>query len=167
MPTLNRLNRLRRRLVDLRILWLRRVWGMDIHPTANLSFSARFDRNWPAGIHVGAHTYIAFEAKLLTHDITRNRRSAVRIGENCFIGGRALILPGVTVGDGCIVGAGAVVTKSVPSGCVVAGNPARIVRRNVKLRAYGRYVRGDSAAKGEPVPAPKSASGTGAEFAAE
>lgn len=49
----------------------------------------------------------------------------VRIGRNVWIGGGALILPGVTVGDDAIVGAGAVVTRDVAPGATVAGNPAR------------------------------------------
>ncbi|MDG1302237.1 MAG: acyltransferase [Opitutae bacterium] len=53
----------------------------------------------------------------------------VRVGNDCFIGGRAMILKGVTVGDRSIVGAGSVVVKDVPSDVVVAGNPARIVKR--------------------------------------
>ncbi len=44
------------------------------------------------------------------------------------IGGGAVILPGLTIGEGAMVGAGAVVTKSVPAGAVVAGNPARLLR---------------------------------------
>jgi maltose O-acetyltransferase len=48
----------------------------------------------------------------------------VLIGEKCFIGARAIILKGVTIGDGAVVGAGAVVTRDVPAGAVVAGNPA-------------------------------------------
>ncbi len=52
----------------------------------------------------------------------------VRIGRNVWIGGGALILPGVTVGDDAIVGAGAVVTRDVAPGVRVAGNPARSLR---------------------------------------
>ena len=44
------------------------------------------------------------------------------------IGGGAVILPGLTIGEGAIVGAGAVVTKTVPAGTVVVGNPARVIR---------------------------------------
>lgn len=53
----------------------------------------------------------------------------VRIGANVWIGGGAILLPGVTVGDGAIVGAGAVVTRDVPPGATVAGNPARPIGR--------------------------------------
>lgn len=52
----------------------------------------------------------------------------VRIGDDVWLGARAMILPGVTVGSHCIIGAGAVVTKDVPDYAVVGGNPARILR---------------------------------------
>ncbi|GAA0592618.1 sugar O-acetyltransferase [Caenispirillum bisanense] len=51
----------------------------------------------------------------------------VTIGRNVWIGGLAILLPGVTVGDGAIVGAGSVVTRDVPAGTTVAGNPARVI----------------------------------------
>ncbi len=52
----------------------------------------------------------------------------VTIGDSVWIGGGSRILPGVTIGDRSVVGAGSVVTRDVPPGVVVAGNPARIVR---------------------------------------
>jgi maltose O-acetyltransferase len=52
----------------------------------------------------------------------------VFIGDDVWIGQRAIILPGVRVGDHAIVGAGAVVTKDVPKGAIVGGNPARVLR---------------------------------------
>lgn len=52
----------------------------------------------------------------------------VRIGDDVWLGARAMILPGVTVGSHCIIGAGAVVTKDVPDYAIVGGNPARILR---------------------------------------
>jgi acetyltransferase-like isoleucine patch superfamily enzyme len=53
----------------------------------------------------------------------------IRIGKRCFIGARAIILKGVTIGDGAVVGAGAVVTRDVPAGALVAGNPAAIISK--------------------------------------
>lgn len=50
----------------------------------------------------------------------------VKIGRNVWIGGGAIILPGVTVGDDAIIGAGSVVTRDVPAGATVMGNPARV-----------------------------------------
>ena len=56
----------------------------------------------------------------------------VRIGSYCIIGGHSTILPGVTIGDNVFVGSGSVVTKDVEDNCVVAGNPARVIRRYSK-----------------------------------
>ena len=53
----------------------------------------------------------------------------IHIGEDCWVGGNVIFLPGVTVGRGCVVGAGSVVTKSVPDFTIVAGNPARVIRK--------------------------------------
>lgn len=52
----------------------------------------------------------------------------ITIGNDCWIGGHAVINPGVTLGDNVIVGSGAVVTKSFPSNVVIAGNPAKIIK---------------------------------------
>lgn len=53
----------------------------------------------------------------------------VRIGDNVWIGDNVCVLPGVTIGDGAILNANAVVTKDVPSACIVAGVPARVIKR--------------------------------------
>lgn len=53
----------------------------------------------------------------------------IHVGEDCWFGGGAIVLPGVTIGRGSSVGAGSVVTKDVPPFHVVAGNPARIIRK--------------------------------------
>lgn len=52
----------------------------------------------------------------------------VHIGENCWIGAGAVIMPGITIGDNVVIGAGSVVTKDIPSGVVAVGNPCRIMR---------------------------------------
>lgn len=52
----------------------------------------------------------------------------IRIGNDVWVGGGAVVLPGVTIGDRSVVGAGSVVVHSIPADCVVAGNPARVVR---------------------------------------
>ncbi len=58
-------------------------------------------------------------------------KGPVIIGNDVWIGDKATILPGVTIGNGAVVAANAVVTKDVPEYCVVAGNPARIIRSNL------------------------------------
>jgi acetyltransferase-like isoleucine patch superfamily enzyme len=55
------------------------------------------------------------------------RSSPIEIGDDVFIGARAIILKGVKIGSGAVIGAGAVVTRDVPSRSIVAGNPARVV----------------------------------------
>ena len=50
------------------------------------------------------------------------------IGENCWIGAGAVILPGVTIGDNTVIGAGSVVTKDIPANVVAFGNPCRVQR---------------------------------------
>ncbi len=52
----------------------------------------------------------------------------VTIGKNVWIGGGAIILPGVTIGDNTTIGAGSVVSKSIPANCLAVGNPCRVVR---------------------------------------
>ena len=141
---LNRLKKLRHLLVWVKKTLYVRLWGMDIHPTAQFSLSAHFDRTFPTGVHVGAHSYVAFRSRIMTHDMTRGLYLHTRIGENCFIGGGSLILPGVEIGEGCVVGAGSVVTKSVPAGSLVAGNPARILREGIEVGPYGRFLTADA-----------------------
>lgn len=53
----------------------------------------------------------------------------VKIGNNVWIGESVSVLKGVTIGDGCVIGASSVVTKSIPDGCIVVGNPARIIKK--------------------------------------
>lgn len=88
-----------------------------------------------AQVTIGKGTQIGPCVQILAADHPRDpdqRRAGielgrpVRIGANVWIGAAAIILPGVTVGDDAIVGAGAVVTRDVPPGATVVGNPARI-----------------------------------------
>ena len=53
----------------------------------------------------------------------------VTIGNNVWIGGGSIILPGVTIGDNTTIGAGSLVTKSIPSNCLAVGSPCKVIRR--------------------------------------
>lgn len=85
-------------------------------------------------VTIGDGTQIGPGVQILTADHPRDAamRDAgleygrpIHIGRNVWIGGGAILLPGVTVGDGAVVGAGSVVTRDVPGGKTVMGNPAR------------------------------------------
>ncbi|MFN3558162.1 MAG: sugar O-acetyltransferase [Brevundimonas sp.] len=85
-------------------------------------------------VDIGDLTQIGPGVQILTADhprIAAERAKGVEfgkpitIGRNVWIGGGAIILPGVTLGDDCLVGAGSVVTRDVPPGARVMGNPAR------------------------------------------
>ncbi|MDM8212661.1 chorismate mutase [Enterococcus hirae] len=67
---------------------------------------------------------------------------AVTIGDNVWIGGNAVILPGILIGDDAVIGAGSVVTKDVEAGTVVRGNPARVTQTipEENLAAYRRKI---------------------------
>ncbi|WP_273543289.1 acyltransferase [Vreelandella profundi] len=92
----------------------------------------------PFLISIGDRVTITSGVKILTHDgstwLIHNEMgkryqhySPVTIGSDVFIGVNAILLPGVNIGDKVIIGSGSVVTKDVPSGTIVAGNPARFI----------------------------------------
>ena len=119
-----------------------RLKGYDIPYSAIIEGSVLLDKLYPRGIHIGENTLVAGGATILSHDhckrVGNNQPFLVDtfIGKNCFIAVGAIILPGVKIGDEVIVGAGAVVTKDVPSNTVVAGNPAKIIRENIKMNTF-------------------------------
>lgn len=128
---------IRHYVLYLYVLYFRKIWGMDIHSSVRISLKAKLDKTNPRGVHVGAHSYIAFGVVVLSHDMTRALHCHTYIGERCFIGANAIILPGVRIGNQCVVGAGSVVTRDVPCNCIVAGNPAKIIRSGIKTRELG------------------------------
>ncbi|MCL1049373.1 sugar O-acetyltransferase [Shewanella abyssi] len=87
-----------------------------------------------APIHIGRQTMIGPNVQLYTasHSLDPIKRSqgfeiaqSIHVGERVWIGGGAIILPGVRIGDDAVIAAGSVVTKDVPAATVVAGNPAK------------------------------------------
>jgi len=84
-------------------------------------------------IEIGNDVVFAPQVYLLAHDASIKRYlnytkiAKLKIKDGAFIGARAIIMPGVTVGKNAIVAAGSVVTKSIPDGMIVGGNPAKII----------------------------------------
>lgn len=111
-----------------------KVYGMDIGYNVKISRRAVLDysRN-PKGIHVGDNTMITGNVIILAHDHVRGIMTDTYIGYNVFVGGGAIIMPGVRIGNHVIIGSGSVVTKDVPDHSVVVGNPAKVIRTGVVL----------------------------------
>lgn len=91
----------------------------------------------PFLVSIGDRVTITAGVKLLTHNgstwLIRDEQGRrydykpVKIGSDVFIGTNSIIMPGVTIGNEVIVAAGSIVTKSIPSGSIVGGNPAKII----------------------------------------
>jgi len=112
--------------------------GYDFDYSVIVERGLNLDRIYQQGIHIKANTLIASRVTIMSHDHCKRINNQplladVYIGKNCFIAVGAIIMPGVTIGDETIVGAGAVVTKSFPSNCIIAGNPARIIRTGITM----------------------------------
>lgn len=140
---LNHFMEIRNLGITLRRLWLVKVWGMDIHPDTMISLSAKLDKTFPKGVHIARGARVAFEVRIMTHDRTRGLYLHTRIGENAFIGGRSIILPGIEIGEGSLVAVGSVVTKSVPPRTMVGGNPAKVIRTDITI-VGGRFPEADA-----------------------
>ena len=88
-------------------------------------------------VRIGKNAQIAPNVAIYTagHPIHPESRNSgyeygisVTIGDNVWIGGNAVIMPGVTIGDNVVIGAGSVVTKDIPANVIAAGNPCRVIR---------------------------------------
>jgi len=103
--------------------------GSNVHQLNEVTFD--YSHCWL--IEIGDNVVFAPQVYLLAHDASTKRPigytkiAKIKIGDNAFIGARALIMPGVSVGKNAIVAAGSVVVKSVPDGTIVGGNPAKVI----------------------------------------
>lgn len=113
-------------------------YGYNIHIGEN--FYANFDCVFldVCEIRIGSNCFIAPGVHIYTatHPLNANARASgaeygipVKIGDNVWIGGKAIINPGITIGHNVVIASGAVVTKDVPDHVVVGGNPAKIIKK--------------------------------------
>ena len=111
-------------------------FGKNITIGKNVFFNTGCSFQDRGGISIGDGSMIGMNVTIATlnHGISLETRNTtypfpVIIGENVWIGSSATILPGVTIGDNSIVAAGAVVTKNVPEDTIVAGVPAKVIKK--------------------------------------
>ena len=111
-------------------------FGKNITIGKNIFFNTGCTFQDRGGIVIGDGTQIGQNVVLCTlnHGIAPEKRhitypSPIVLGKNVWIGANATVLPGVTVGENAIIAAGAVVTKNVPVNCIVAGVPAKVIKR--------------------------------------
>lgn len=117
------------------------VWGQkDKSATLRIgnsvSIGNRTEIHVGDSVTIGDGTLISWDCCILDRDYHKLDSESeitkpVNIGNNCWIGCRSLILKGVTIGDGAVIAAGSVVTKDVPAGALVGGNPAKIIKEHV------------------------------------
>lgn len=131
---------------------LARFYGVEIGE--NNFIASKFWSSEPYLIKIGNNCAITSGVKIFTHGGSRVLRSRhpkfdafgkVVIGDYVYIGSNSLIMPGVTIGNNVLIAAGSIVTKSIPSGVVVAGNPAKFVctindyeKKNIKYNTNSK-----------------------------
>jgi len=112
-------------------------YGTQIHLGARVFINAGCVFLDAAAITLGDDVQLGPGVQLLTSDHPRDAAEraaglesahAITIGARAWLGGGAIVLPGVTIGPDAIIGAGSVVTRSVPAGATAAGNPCRVIR---------------------------------------
>lgn len=110
--------------------------GKNIHLGENVFINANCTMQDQGGVYIGDNVLIGHNVCLLTlnHDEDPKKRAnlhpkPIKIGKGAWLGSNVTVLPGVTIGDGAIVAACAVVTKDVGENTIVAGIPAKVVRK--------------------------------------
>jgi len=112
-------------------------YGYNIHTGKNVFFNFNCVVLDVMKVEIGDHVLIGPDVQIYTatHPLDAKTRNSwleyakpVTIGNDVWIGGGAIIYPGVNIGNGAVIAAGAVVTKSVPDDVVVGGNPAKILK---------------------------------------
>ncbi len=104
------------------------------------------DKLNPQGIHIGSGCLIASGTIILSHEHIFVKPDGsyymkdTYIGNNCFIGVRSMICPGVHIGNECVIGGGSIVTKDIPDHCMAVGVPAKVIKTGIKMNEHAHLV---------------------------
>lgn len=134
-----------KKIISKFIKYINKIWyakyigvnlGKDVRLIGNIIFGTE-----PYLVTIGNHVTISYDVSFITHDgatwvFKKDKEyknvvkyGKIKIGNNCFVGARSILLPGAEIGDNSIVAAGSVVTKKFPNDVVIGGNPAKIIKK--------------------------------------
>lgn len=133
-------NKIAKIIQKMRFLYYK-MKGYNIDLTCQIERNLNLDRYNPSGIHIGKYTILTSNVTVLSHKLipqkSRNKYIGEKvdtyIGDFCVIGIGSIIMAGVKIGDEVVIGAGSVVTKDIPSNSIAVGNPAKIIKGNIKM----------------------------------
>jgi maltose O-acetyltransferase len=117
-----------------------RKLGLRAHRPIRLASGCTVDPDFAWAVEIGAYTIIANDVRIIAHDAAIKRLTGyteirpVVIGERCYIGAGAIVLPGAVIGDEAIIGAGALVRGEIPPGSLAVGSPAKVIGTVEDLR---------------------------------
>lgn len=116
------------------------AYGGEIEIGNNTYIGDRTEIHSGESVKIGNNVNISWDCNILDRDYHAFESETevikpVRICDNVWIGCGCFILKGVTVGEGSVIAAGSVVTRDVPEKCLVAGNPAKVIKENVWWKA--------------------------------
>ena len=118
--------------------------GVQIGKDTMISLGAKIDVR-RGRVIIGDECFVTWGSVILSHDAVRSllgrhdcSEYTTILEDRVFISVNSVVLPGVRIGEGSVVGAGAVVSRDVPAHCLVAGNPAKIIKEGIKITPLQR-----------------------------
>ena len=113
---------------------LRKIYKMDLGTGVRIAHKAHLDKSVnPKGVHIGDRTWVLNGAFVMAHDHCRSLKTDTHIGHDCVIGVNSIIMPGVKIGNEVVIGSGSVVTKNIPDNCIAVGNPAKVIKTDIRV----------------------------------